>query len=55
MYIHYTHTGGMLLLLGHMQFMLQLSAGREAVDKHAHDVHVVPALCGLSLLCYAVS
>ena len=48
-------TGGMLLLLRHLQLMLQLFAGSEAVNKYAHDVHVVPALCRLSLLCYALS
>jgi len=46
---------GMLLLLRHLQPVLQLFACSEAVDKHAHDVHIVSALCRLSLLCHAVA
>jgi len=49
------HTGGMLLLLRHLQPLLQLFACSEAVYKYTHDVHNVPALWCLSLLCDAVT
>jgi len=45
----------MLLLLGHLQFVLQLFASSEAVDEYTHDVLIVPTLCCLHLLCYAVT
>jgi len=45
----------MLLLLRHLQLVLQLFASREAVDKYTHDVLIVPTLCCLLVLCYAVT
>ena len=48
-------TGGMLLLLRHLQLVLQLFASREAVDKYTYDVLTVPTLCHLHLLCHAVT